>query len=99
MLGAGAALLKLDLELGFGLAEREFQIPRLLEAEDMVDPRHVDERSVMTYVSEFAYRFDILGQPAEDQLAVLDGSATRAVSPVTIETGLLGKLRRMMGRR
>lgn len=32
-------------------------------------------------------------------LAVLDGSPTAAVPPVTIETGLLGKLRRMIGRR
>lgn len=43
-----------NLELAFSIAERELNIPRLLDLEDMEEP---DERSVMTYVSEFFHAF------------------------------------------
>ncbi len=44
-------------------------MPRLLEEEDLRNP---DERCIMTYVSEFANKFDLLGRPAEDKLKLLD---------------------------
>lgn len=43
-----------NLELAFSIAEKELNIPRLLDLEDMEEP---DERSVMTYVSEFFHAF------------------------------------------
>jgi actinin alpha len=42
-----------NLELAFDIAERELQIPRLLDVEDMKNP---DDKSVMTYVSEYYHR-------------------------------------------
>jgi len=43
-----------NLELAFNIAESKLDIPRLLDVEDMKAP---DERSVMTYVSEYFHRF------------------------------------------
>jgi len=43
-----------NLELAFDIAEKQLGIPRLLDVADMKEP---DERSVMTYVSEFFHRF------------------------------------------
>jgi Ca2+-binding EF-hand superfamily protein len=43
-----------NLELAFDVAEKQLGIPRLLDVADMKEP---DERSVMTYVSEFFHRF------------------------------------------
>ena len=40
-----------NLELAFDIAERELDVPRLLDVTDMVDVPKPDERSVMTYVS------------------------------------------------
>lgn len=48
---------------------QQYGVPRLLEAEDL---QHPDERCIMTYVSEFASKFDLLGRPAEDKLKVLN---------------------------
>jgi len=45
-----------NLELAFNVAEKSLDIPRLLEVEDLVAERP-DERSVMTYISEFFHRF------------------------------------------
>jgi actinin alpha len=44
-----------NLETAFKIAEEELQIPRLLDIDDMKDIP--DERSVMTYVSEFFHCF------------------------------------------
>jgi len=43
-----------NLELAFDVAEKQLGIPRLLDVADMGEP---DERSVMTYVSEYFHRF------------------------------------------
>jgi len=43
-----------NLSLAFDIAEKDLQIPRLLDVEDMKNP---DEKSVMTYVSEFFHKF------------------------------------------
>ena len=45
-----------NLELAFSVGEKELAIPRLLDVEDMLVDKP-DERSVMTYVSEFFHRF------------------------------------------
>jgi hypothetical protein len=58
--------LSLAFEMGFG----EFGIPKLLTPEDLQKP---DEKCIMTYVSEFAYKFDILGKPVDNsRMKLLD---------------------------
>jgi len=46
-----------NLELAFSVAERDLGIPRLLDVEDLTATERPDERSVMTYISEFFHRF------------------------------------------
>lgn len=46
-----------NLELAFSVAEEHLDIPRLLDIEDLLELPRPDERSVMTYVSEFFHRF------------------------------------------
>jgi hypothetical protein len=55
-----------NLELAFHFAFDMFGIPKLLEVGDM---QHPDEHCVMTYVSEFAFKFDILKKT--DQMRLL----------------------------
>lgn len=45
------------LETSFLIAEEHFSIPRLLDVEDLVDVIIPDEKSVMTYVSQFQKYF------------------------------------------
>jgi len=40
-----------NLQLAFDIAERELDVPKLLDVTDMIDVPKPDERSVMTYVS------------------------------------------------
>eukprot|EP00727_Mastigamoeba_balamuthi_P000781 m51a1_g1070 putative alpha actinin (1100) ;mRNA; r:849859-853784 len=46
-----------NLELAFSIAEQQLGIPRLLDVEDLVDTARPDERSVMTYISEWFHYF------------------------------------------
>lgn len=61
-----------NLGLAFEMAFHEFGIPKLLQPGDLLNGKP-DERCIMTYVSEYAYRFDILGKPvADDRARLLD---------------------------
>jgi actinin alpha len=51
-----------NLELAFSVAEKELGIPRLLDIEDLVDVARPDERSVITYVSEYFHCFASQGE-------------------------------------
>jgi hypothetical protein len=52
-----------NLHLAFEIAEKEFQIPKLIEPGDVLSPIP-DERSIITYVSEFS-KLDRLNKPEE----------------------------------
>jgi len=46
-----------NLELAFDVAEKQLGIPRLLDVEDLLDVARPDERSIVTYVSEYFHKF------------------------------------------
>ncbi|XP_069116434.1 alpha-actinin, sarcomeric-like isoform X1 [Argopecten irradians] len=46
-----------NLNLAFDVAEQHLDIPRMLDAEDMVNSAKPDERSVMAYVSSYYHAF------------------------------------------
>ncbi|KAF7259683.1 hypothetical protein EG68_02881 [Paragonimus skrjabini miyazakii] len=46
-----------NLNYAFDVAERELDIPRMLDPEDMVNSVKPDERSVMAYVSTYYHKF------------------------------------------
>lgn len=60
--GLSPANARENLELAFSVAEKELGIPRLLDIEDLVDVARPDERSVITYVSEYFHCFAAHGE-------------------------------------
>ncbi|KAI5152357.1 hypothetical protein ENBRE01_2767 [Enteropsectra breve] len=46
-----------NLEQSFSLAEMHLEIPRLLDTEDITDAINPEEKSIMTYVSQFYQKF------------------------------------------
>lgn len=48
---------RFNMEQAFSIAESKLEIPRLLDAEDIVDAVVPDEKSIMTYISEFYKKF------------------------------------------
>jgi len=46
-----------NLNLAFNIAEEHLDIPRMLDAEDLVEVAKPDERSIMTYVAAFYHAF------------------------------------------
>eukprot|EP00475_Leptophrys_vorax_P006578 TRINITY_DN1408_c0_g1_i1.p1 TRINITY_DN1408_c0_g1~~TRINITY_DN1408_c0_g1_i1.p1 ORF type:complete len:1961 (-),score=559.26 TRINITY_DN1408_c0_g1_i1:60-5942(-) len=48
---------KRNLELAFDLAEKHFHVPKLLEAQDIVNSPKPDDKSIMAYVAEFFHAF------------------------------------------
>uniref|UniRef100_A0A0N5AEH5 Alpha-actinin, sarcomeric n=1 Tax=Syphacia muris TaxID=451379 RepID=A0A0N5AEH5_9BILA len=61
-----------NLNLAFEIAEKHLDIPRMLDAEDLVYSQKPDEKSVMTYVSCFyhAFRGDMVNN-VPDEKAVM----------------------------
>lgn len=53
---------KKNLLLAFDVAEKSLGIPRLLEPEDLLDTARPDERSIVTYVSEYFHCFSSQNQ-------------------------------------
>ncbi|EAL72905.1 alpha actinin [Dictyostelium discoideum AX4] len=46
-----------NLQLAFDIAEKELDIPKMLDVSDMLDVVRPDERSVMTYVAQYYHHF------------------------------------------
>ncbi|XP_014914037.1 nesprin-2-like isoform X5 [Poecilia latipinna] len=68
-----------NLEEAFHLAERELHIPRLLEPQD-VDVRDPDEKSIMTYVTQFLQYSNDLPAP-DDHLQLFPLEQPSGFSP------------------
>ncbi|KAJ7990956.1 hypothetical protein DPEC_G00292250 [Dallia pectoralis] len=70
-----------NLEEAFRIAERELRIPRLLEPDD-VDVRDPDEKSIMTYVSQFLqYSRDT---PETEDMQMHFMTSPKSLSPVNL---------------
>lgn len=56
-----------NLQLAFDVAEQQLGIPKLLDVEDLLNTPRPDERSVMTYISEYFHKF--AGQDLKENAA------------------------------
>jgi len=56
-----------NLQLAFDVAEQQLGIPKLLDVEDLLNTPRPDERSVMTYISEYFHCF--AGQDLKENAA------------------------------
>jgi len=68
-----------NLQLAFDIAEKELDIPKMLDVSDMLDVPKPDERSVMTYVAQYYHHFSASrkAENAGKQVSkVLDGYMT-----------------------
>jgi len=73
-----------NLRLAFQVAEEKLGIARLLDVEDIVDVARPDERSIITYISEFFHKFS-----AQNQQEL----AARRIAKVTKMTQLNDQLK------
>ncbi|KAK0409449.1 hypothetical protein QR680_004544 [Steinernema hermaphroditum] len=60
-----------NLNLAFDIAEKHLDIPKMLDAEDLVYQQKPDEKSVMTYVSCFYHAFLIVDTDRPDDKAII----------------------------
>jgi len=51
-----------NLQLAFDVAEKELDIPQLLDAKDIVDQERPDEKSIMAYVAYYWKKFASTGK-------------------------------------
>ncbi|XP_067324598.1 nesprin-2 [Anolis sagrei] len=77
-----------NLKEAFDLAEKELNIPRLLEPED-VDVTNPDEKSIMTYVAQFLQYFKSLPSAEEE----VQGKANETLSWLGAQEKKLTELR------
>lgn len=69
---------KRNLELAFDTAEKNFGCPRLLDVEDILDERKLDERCIITYLAEL---FGKLNSPTSKKIDLLSISGGLAKVP------------------
>jgi len=62
----GISQIQKNCQLAFSIAEKELDIPALLDIRDMLESRKLDKRSILTYLSQFYHKFakePIVGAP------------------------------------
>ncbi|KAK2501750.1 hypothetical protein MC885_001712 [Smutsia gigantea] len=61
-----------NINLAMEIAEKHLDIPKMLDAEDLVHTARPDERAIMTYVSCYYHAFaDIVNTPKPDERAIM----------------------------
>ncbi|CAG10070.1 unnamed protein product [Tetraodon nigroviridis] len=67
-----------NLNLAFDIAEKHLDIPKMLDAEDIINTPKPDERAIMTYVSCFYHAFAGAEQASDRTLAHFPSAETAA---------------------